>query len=78
MMLTLSLVALLSFTFACSSADPSLEETASSVVDPNDPASDPGVQVSDLDAAGELYILSKADGMVRAITGASVVAPARN
>lgn len=31
-----------------------------------------------VDAAGELYILSKADGMIRAITGATVPGPARN
>ena len=32
-----------------------------------------------VDAAGELYILSKADGMIRVVTGVSSVAtPARN
>lgn len=31
-----------------------------------------------VDGAGELYILSKADGMIRAITSVTVAAPARN
>lgn len=42
----LSLAAFLSFACACSSADPSLEESASNPVDPNDSSLDPSVQVS--------------------------------
>ncbi len=53
-MRSLSLATFLSFACACSSADPSLEGSASNPVDPNESRLDPSVQLSGSGSAGQL------------------------